>query len=153
MAAALILSYVESLFSGFIPVPGVKIGISNVIVVYILYEYGFFPALGFGISKSLLAAFFTGRLSSLAFSLCGIIFAVCLMALIKKSGKFSLFGVNVSGAIIHIVGQLTAASFILGTPDVWTFLPWLAVIATVSGILTYFILIPFMKIKKMHFGA
>ena len=150
MAVALILSYIESLFSGFIPVPGVKIGLSNVVVVYILYEYGFLPALGFGISKSLLASFFTGRISSIIFSLFGIILSVCIMALIKKSNKFSLFGVNVSGAIIHIIGQITAASFVLGTPGVWTFLPWIALIAVASGIVTYLILISVFKVKNYN---
>lgn len=140
LAAALILSYLESLLSGFIPVPGVKIGISNIATVYVLYEYGFPQALGFGVLKALLASAFTGRVSSVAFSLTGIVLSVLVMALLKKTGKFSLLGVNVSGAIFHIAGQISAASIILQTKGVWLFLPWLAIIAVCCGIITYIIL-------------
>jgi len=137
LAVALILSYVEHVVFSDIVMPGIKLGISNITVLLILYRYNFPTALGFGVVKSSLSVFFTGRFGSLFFSLSGIVLAVIVMALLKKSEKFSLLGVNVSGSVSHIIGQLCVAMFVIGS-DVWRILPLLMIFAVISGILMYF---------------
>lgn len=137
MAAALIVSYVESLIGFNFTLPGIKLGIGNVFLTYIIYEYGFLTCFGFGITRATLSMLFTGRLSSVFFSLTGIVFAVLSMGLIKKTGKFSYLGVNVSGAVFHVVGQLIAAVFIMGTSGVLKLMPFYVICSTVCGILTY----------------
>ena len=102
MATALIISYVESVLELNIVVPGVKIGIGNVLLTYVLYEYGFPTAAGFGLTRSFLSMFFLGRLSSAIFSLTGMVFAVLAMGAAKKVRPFSPLGVNVSGSVLHV---------------------------------------------------
>ena len=135
-AAALILSWVESMLPFRIPVPGVKLGFSNVIVTYVLYEYSLPAALLFALLKVLTAAVFLGHLSGLPFALCGTLLSVCGMALLKKAPCFSALGVNCSGAVLHGAGQLVAASFLL-SPSVLTLLPAMTVASAVCGAVTW----------------
>lgn len=136
LAAALILSWVESVLPFQIPIPGVKLGLANIVTLVVLYRYSFPSALLFGISRVLLSALFLGRLSGVAFGLCGTVLAVCGMALLKKLPCFSSLGVSATGAVLHGVGQLTAASVLL-TPAVWTMLPLLGISSVFCGIITW----------------
>lgn len=148
MTAALILSYVESVISLNFVVPGVRIGIGNVFLTYVLYEYGFPTAAGFGLTRSVLSLIFLGRLSSVIFSLTGMAFAVIAMGAAKKSGLFSMLGVNVSGSVFHVFGQLVAAVFVTQTPAVLDLLPFYAVTSVACGVLTYIPLLAVTKISE-----
>ena len=149
LAFSLILSYVESIIP--IPVlPGIKLGLSNIAVVFTLYVYEFPTAIIFGVIKVLLSLIFTGRLSSIFFSLTGIILAVSGMWVLKKTRLFSLLGVNVSGAVFHVLGQMTAAQFVLGNESVWRFLPLMTCLSIVSGILSYLLIYAVFRILKIQ---
>ena len=137
MAAALIISYVENLIGLNVNFPGIKLGIANVFLTYIIYEYGFLTCFGFGLTRAVLSMVFTGRLASVFFSVTGIVFACIAMGLVKKSGKFSCLGVNVSGAVFHVIGQLVAAVFVMGTVGVLKLTPLYVLASTICGILTY----------------
>lgn len=145
LCTALLLSYVESLISLPFILPGIKIGISNVVLTFVLYRYGDLPAVGFGISKAFLSALFLGATASLPYSLTGMFFALAAMILIRHVRLFSLLGVNVGGAAAHVAGQLCAAVFLLGNISVLRFTPWLVCAGCVSGVLTY---IPLRRIMK-----
>ncbi len=136
MAAALILSWVESVLPFQIPVPGVKLGFANIVTLAVLYQYSFPTALLFGILRVFLSALFLGRLSGVLFGLCGTVLAVCGMALLKRCRCFSSLGVSAAGAVLHGVGQLAAASFLL-TPAVWSLLPILGISSAFCGVITW----------------
>ena len=146
MATALILSYVESVLELNIVVPGVKIGIGNVLLTYVLYEYGFPTAAGFGLTRSFLSMLFLGRLSSAIFSLTGMVF-VLAMGAAKKCGLFSPLGVNVSGSVLHVFGQLLASAFVTETVSVLGLLPVYVCVSVVCGVLTYIPLIAVLKFE------
>ena len=148
MATALILSYVESVLELNIVVPGVKIGIGNVLLTYVLYEYGFPTAAGFGLTRSFLSMLFLGRLSSAIFSLTGMVFAVLAMGAANKCGLFSPLGVNVSGSVLHVFGQLLAAAFVTETASVLGLLPVYVCVSVVCGVLTYIPLIAVLKFEE-----
>lgn len=148
MAVALILSYVESVLGLNLVVPGVKLGVGNVVLTYVLYSLGFPTAVGFGLTRSFLSMLFLGRLSSAAFSLTGIAFAVAAMGLAKKCGLFSPLGVNVAGAVFHVFGQLVAAVFVTATPSVIGLLPLYAVVGSLCGIVTYIPLVAVLKFEE-----
>ena len=135
-AAALILSWVEAILPFRIPVPGVKLGFSNVIVTYVLYTAPFPAALLFAIGKVLLSAVFLGHLSGLPFALCGTLLSLCGMALLKKAPCFSSLGVNASGAVLHGAGQLLAASVLL-SPSVLSLLPLMTAASAACGVVTW----------------
>lgn len=133
MAAALILSWVEAVLPFQIPVPGVKLGLSNLPVVLMLYQTSFPAALVFGVAKGLLSALFTGHLSGLIYSLTGMLFSVTGMAAVKRFRCFSSLSVCVAGAILHGVGQLAAAGCLLST-NFFVFLPLLSVCSAFCGV-------------------
>ena len=137
MAIALVLSYLESLIDLSSILPGVKIGISNVVLTFVLYQYGDFATFGFGLSKSILSMFFLGRLSTLFYSLTGMVFAVIAMIIIHRLPVFSPLGVSVGGAVMHVVGQMCAAVYVLGNVSVLRFVPFLIITGVLSGIFTY----------------
>lgn len=144
MGVALILSWVEGILPFQIPVPGVKLGLANIVTLWVLYEYSFTYALIFGVLRVLLASFFLGRLSGVVFSLFGLFLALLGMALIKRLRCFSSLSASVAGAVLHGVGQLCAASLIL-TPRVWTVLPWMGITSAFCGIITW---IPFRILRQ-----
>ncbi len=136
LAVALILSWVEAVLPFQIPVPGVKLGLANIVTMVVLYQYSFPAALLFGVLRVLLSAFFLGRLSGVLFGLCGTVFAVVGMALLKRSGCFSPLGVSAAGAVLHGAGQLAVAALLL-TPAVWTLLPLLGISSAFCGVITW----------------
>ncbi len=136
-ATALILSYIETVVSSGIIIPGIKLGLSNIPVVIALYTISFPHALAIGILKSLISLLIFGRLSSLMYSIFGIIFAILSMYLLKRIKPLSLLSVNVGGSFMHIIGQLIAASIMLKSLTPWTLFPLFGALSIVSGILTY----------------
>lgn len=134
MSLSLIFSYIESLISfGFI-FPGFRIGLSNIAVVMVLYAFGSKHAFLFGISKVFLSLLFLGRLSSFLFSLTGMVLSLAVMILIKRAGKFSIYAVSACGAVFHIWGQVIASSLYVFSLSSFIFIPWLSLLAVVSGL-------------------
>jgi len=138
LALSLILSYIENLLFSGIALPGVKLGLSNIAVVCVLYSFGPLQALCLGIAKSFLSLLIFGKLSGLLYSVFGMVFAVAAMSLIKKSGAFSLFGVGISGAAAHISGQLTAACVMLSSVHPLRLFPLLCILSIASAAILYF---------------
>jgi heptaprenyl diphosphate synthase len=138
LALSIVLSYVENLLFSGLFMPGVKLGLSNISVVCVLYTFGFFPALFIGICKSFISLMLFGRLSGLLYSAVGITFAILTMALIKKTDKFSLLGVGISGAAAHIFGQLLASCVMLSSLYPLRLFPVLCILSIVSAAVLYY---------------
>ncbi len=136
MAAALVLSWLEAVLPFQIPIPGVKLGLANIVTLFVLYEYSFPAALLFGVLRVLLSSLFLGRVSGLLFGLAGAVLAVIAMGILKKIPCFSSLSVSVAGAIFHGVGQLAVSSFVY-TPAVWSLLPLMGVCSAFCGIITW----------------
>jgi len=139
-ALCLILGYLERLIplSLIIPLPGIKLGLSNIALLALLLMYG--PAYAYGVTalKCGLSALLFGSVTSLAFSLTGGLLAMTVMWLLTAifKEKLSVFGVSVAGAVAHNVGQLAAASVFMSSAAVFSYLPPLALAGTVTGLAT-----------------
>lgn len=140
-ALALGLSTIENLFpvTLLIPLPGVKLGLANIVTVFALYELGAVPALTILIARCLLGSLFAGNASALIFSLLGGLTAMLVMILLKQLSGLSIFGVSIGGAAAHNVGQIAAAMITLGNTMVLGYLPFLLGISLLTGTLTGFI--------------
>ena len=114
-ALALALSYLESFFPPLLPLPGVKLGLANIVTVYALYALGFPSALAILLVRCTLGALFAGNASALLFSLLGGLAALLAMALLRKAKGLSIFGVSIAGAAAHNIGQVCAAMLTLGS--------------------------------------
>jgi heptaprenyl diphosphate synthase len=140
ISMAIVLSYVERLFplGLIVPLPGIKLGLANIVTVFALFYLGFKPAFIITILRCILTALLFGSISSLLFSLFGAFAALLAMVILKRGyGKlFSIIGVSMGGAAAHNIGQIMAASLLLKSLAVFAYLPLLLVASIFTGILT-----------------
>ena len=152
-ALALGLSYMEGLFpvSLLIPLPGIKLGLANIVTVYALYELGVWPALAILTARCLLGSVFAGNASALIFSLMGGVLAMLVMIVLSRLRRLSIFGVSIGGAAAHNIGQIGAAIITLGSTAPVGYLPVLLVVALFTGALTGFVVsLLFRAMKNVH---
>ena len=133
LALALILSYVESLIPFYFGIQGVKLGLTNLIVVVMLYCTGTKEAFGVSVARILLAGFLFGNLFSILYSLAGGVLSFIVMCLLKKTGRFHVISVSVTGGISHNIGQLIAAAFVVETYDIFYYMPFLLIAGVATG--------------------
>ena len=140
-ALALALSYVESFFplSVLIPLPGIKLGLANIVTVFALYALGAGQALLILLARCLLGAMFAGNLNALIFSSLGGLSAMLVMILLSRLKKLSIYGVSIGGAAAHNCGQVGAAMITLGSAAPLAYLPVLLGVSLITGALTGFI--------------
>ena len=137
-ALALAISVCEGLvpLSILIPLPGLRLGLANLVTVYALCRLSGREALGILVSRCLLGAIVGGNLTALAFSLTGGVLAFLTMWLLLHVPGLSLFGVCIAGAAAHNTGQILAAMAVLGSPDPVVYLPPLLLAGVVTGAVT-----------------
>ena len=140
-ALALGLSTLESLFpvSVLVPLPGIKLGLANIVTVFALYRLGDIPALAILIARCLLGAMFAGNASALLFSLMGGVLAMLTMIVLRRVRGLSVYGVSIAGAAAHNIGQICAAIVVLGGTAVLGYLPVLLGVSLLTGSLTGFV--------------
>ena len=134
IALAMILSFIESQIPAFVAIPGMKIGLANIAIVFALYSLGFRNALAVSLIRVVLSSLLFGSVVSLAYSLAGALISLTGMALLKKSGFFGVVGVSVCGAVLHNLGQIGVAWLILKTQALVYYLPFLLFSAVAGGI-------------------
>lgn len=132
LSVALILSYVEAMLPS-LPVPGVKLGLANVAVVFALYSLGEREAAAVSLLRVVIVGILFGNAASFAYSCAGALLSLAFMLALKKTGAFSQVGVSVAGGIAHNAGQIAMAAVILGTGAVVYYLPVLIVSGLISG--------------------
>ena len=135
VALAFILSYIESLFPLSIAIPGVKLGLANLVVVTALYSMGVKEAFSLSIIRIVLVGFTFGSPSTMLFSLAGGLLSWFMMTLFKKSKLFSFVGVSIIGGISHNVGQIVMSIFIVENINIIYYLPFLLIAGVITGTL------------------
>lgn len=140
-ALALGLSTLEVLFplSLIVPLPGVKLGLANIVTVFALYQLGAGAALAILLTRCLLGGLFAGNVSAMLFSLLGGVTAMLVMIALRRCRRLSVYGVSVGGAAAHNIGQMAAACITLGSTMVLGYLPFLLAVSLVTGTLTGFV--------------
>ena len=133
-AVAMILSFVESQIPAFVAVPGVKIGLANIAVVFALYRLGWKEAVAISLIRVVLVSMLFGSIASLFYSLAGAVLSLTGMGLLKKTGKFSEIMISVTGGILHNIGQIGMACLILETAALRYYLPFLLISGIIAGI-------------------
>ena len=140
-ALALGLSTLENLLpvTLVIPLPGVKLGLANIVTVFALYQLGPLPALCILAARCLLGSLFAGNASALLFSLLGGTLAMLVMLALSRLPGLSVYGVSIGGAAGHNIGQMAAALITLGNTAVLGYLPFLLAVSLFTGALTGFV--------------
>jgi len=134
IALSMVLSYVEFLIPLSVAVPGVKLGLANIVVVFALFRLGKVEAFVISMLRVLLMTFMFGNAFALFYSLSGAVLSFAVMLLLLKTGRFSPAGVGIGGGVFHNIGQLLCASVLLGTKQLLYYLPVLLISGTMAGV-------------------
>ena len=133
-ALAMIFSYIESVIPVPIPVPGIKLRIANIAVITILYVLGVKEAIVINLLRIVLTSLLFGNVNSFLFSISGAALSLTIMIIMKKLDFFSCIGVSVCGGVMHNIGQIIAAVFIMGSEAIVFYLPVLIVSGVFTGV-------------------
>lgn len=134
-ALALIFSYVETLIPIQFGIPGVKLGLANLVIVLALYKMGAREAYLLSVVRVLLSGFLFGNYFSILYSLAGGLLSLSVMVLVKRSDGFSVMGVSIAGGVFHNVGQLLVAMLVVETFSVIYYVPVLLIAGMLTGLL------------------
>ncbi len=131
---ALILSYLERMLPPIVPVPGVKLGLSNLVILIVIYllgnKYGFYLT----IFKCTAVAILFGGISSFLYSITGGMFSFCFMYMFKKLNIFSIVGISIVGGVAHNLGQIIMAIVIISNTKLLYYFPMLIFSGIIAGI-------------------
>ena len=133
VALAMLLSFIESQIPPFVAVPGVKIGLSNIVTVALLYLYGAREAGAVSFVRVCLSSLLFGSAVSFIYSLTGAVLSFLIMLLFKSLNIFSEMGVSVLGGVFHNAGQIAVACIIMENAAISLYLPFLVISGTVAG--------------------
>ena len=135
-SVALVLAYIELLIPPlFAAVPGIKLGLPNILIIFILYRFGLRSAATVSLVRIALVSLLFGNTMTLAYSLAGAVLSLAAMSLLKKMNFLSTVGVSVAGGVFHNIGQILMAMLLLRTAELGYYLIILALTGTIAGIL------------------
>ena len=148
LTLALILSYVESLIPFFVAIPGVKLGLANLVVLICLYVYPAKYAFMISGIRVILSGLLFGSMFSILYSLAGALLSLIIMLLAKKVFKMGILGVSILGGVFHNVGQLLVAIAVVSNFRIAYLFPYLLLSGVITGAVIGFIAsmtVPYLK--------
>lgn len=134
IALAMIMSYIEALVPLSFAVPGIKMGLANIVIIFVLYKIGTKEAILVSIIRVILVSLLFSNVMAMAYSIAGAVLSLGIMWILKKIDKFSVIGVSIAGGIMHNVGQIIMAVILLGTEQIALYLPVLIITGTATGV-------------------
>ncbi len=139
IALSMILSYFESMIPPLVAVPGVKIGLANLVMVFMLYKVGAKETAIVSIIRVILSSLLFGTPLMMIYSLAGATLSLIGMILLKKTNLFAPVTVSVIGGILHNIGQIATACIIMDTAQIAYYLPVLLISGTLAGVVIGFV--------------
>lgn len=134
-ALAAIFSYVEAMVPLGMGVPGIKLGLANVVIVFALYRMGPRFALLVSVARILVVSSLFGSLAIAMYSLAGGLLSLGVMTLLLRSRLFSVIGVSMAGGVFHNIGQLVVAAAVVETFQILYYFPVLLIAGMATGII------------------
>lgn len=135
VSLAMIFSYVEAILPPlYVAVPGIKMGLANIVVVAVLYKFGIREAAIISLLRVILSSLLFGSTLTWAYSFAGAVLSLLIMWIIKHTKVFSVLGVSILGGVSHNIGQIAVAVFLFDRIEIWYYLAVLALTGTLSGI-------------------
>ncbi len=132
---ALIFSYIEAIIPMPVGIPGVKLGIANLVIIVALYSLGMRYALPINLIRIIVAGLLFSGLFGAIYSLSGGMLSLIVMAILKKTDFFSIIGVSIAGAVSHNFGQIVVAALIIQNVKIFTYMPILVFSGIISGMI------------------
>ncbi len=135
-ALSIVLSFIETLLPPiYAAVPGIKIGLANIVNVFLLYKFSIKDTAAVVLVRVLTVSLLFGNLMTLAYSIAGALLSITLMALLKKTDRFSTVGVSIAGGVAHNLGQIIIAILVTSTLEIGYYMIFLCVSGILSGTL------------------
>lgn len=134
VALALIFSYIETLIPFQIGIPGVKLGLANIVIVIALYRMPPGEVVTLSVVRVLLSGFLFGNMMSILYSLAGGLLSLAVMWGLKHLKAVSILGVSIAGGVFHNLGQLLAAALVVETYGVFSYVPVLLISGLITGL-------------------
>lgn len=135
IALALVLSYLESLVPLNFAVPGVKLGLANLVTIVALYMLGLKPAILISIGRIILSGILFGNVTVIIYSLAGAGLSIVVMCIVRKIKIFSVTGISICGAIAHNIGQIAVAAFVMENANILYYMLILCITGAIAGTL------------------
>ena len=135
VSIAIVLSYIEAIIPSFVPIPGVKIGLANIVIMFILYKLDLLSASIVSAVRLATVFLIFGGLVPLLYSIAGAVLSLSVMYVFKRFTPFSEIGVSVAGGVSHNIAQIIVAIFMFNTGSLIYYLPVLLLSGTLSGVL------------------
>ena len=134
-SVALVLSYLEVMLPPIsTAVPGIKMGLPNIIIIFVLYKFGLKEAVTVSLIRVFIVALLFGNVMTLAYSVAGAVLSLLLMTLMLKTDLFSAIGVSIVGGISHNLGQILVAIFLFDTIQIGYYMIVLSITGTIAGV-------------------
>lgn len=134
IAVAMVLSFIETLIPAFVAIPGVKLGLANIAIIYTLFRMGWREAITLSLLRILLSALLFGSAVTLLYSLVGGALSMLSMLLLRLTGRFGTSGISAVGGVTHNLGQILVASFMFDTNLLLYYFPFLLITGTLAGV-------------------
>lgn len=134
-AIAIIFGYVESLIPFFAGIPGIKLGLANLAVLFILEKYTWKEAVLVSMVRIFVIGFMFGNMFSILYSMAGAALSLTVMTFMKKTSGFSLLGISIAGGVSHNIGQLIVATLIVENKSLLYYAPVLIISGVITGLL------------------
>ena len=135
-AVAIVFSYIEAILPPiWSAVPGIKVGLANIVTVTLLYKFSFKEAVAVAFIRITAIALLFGNVMTLMYSIAGFVLSVIIMVILKRTGLFSTIGVSIAGGVFHNLGQIIVAMIVLQTKEIGYYMIVLAVTGTIAGVL------------------
>lgn len=134
LGVSLVLAYLESLLPVMIAVPGVKLGLANIVTMLVLYSMGGKKAFFFMTLRVVLAGFLFSGAAGIAYSFAGGACCIIVMCIVKRFPFFSILGVSMAGAVSHNFGQLLVAFFVMENAHILYYFPVLCISGGITGL-------------------
>lgn len=134
-ALAFLLSYIESLIPINVGIPGIKLGLANIVIIVALYTIGTVPAFLLSLVRIVLTGFTFGNLAMMMYSLGGGMLSLLVMVIARKTRWFSVMGTSVLGAVFHNIGQIIVAALVVENSSLFYYLPVLLLSGTAAGVI------------------
>lgn len=136
IALAMVFSYIETFIPINVGVPGVKLGLANIVTIVVLHKLGAGRAVLVSLIRIVLSAMLFGNMTVMLYSLAGAMVSLLVMAMLCKLKFFSIAGISIAGGVAHNMGQLVLAMFMLSDQHVLYYAPVLIISGTIAGIVT-----------------
>ena len=154
-AVAMLFSYLEFVLPPILPsVPGIKLGLPNIIIIFLLYEFSVKEAAAVSFIRIMLTSLLFGSVLTLIYSISGAILSLVIMWIFKKINRFSVLGVSLLGGVFHNLGQILAAALIMQTREIAYYMIILIFSGTAAGIIVgiaaYYLIKIFKRQKNIY---